>query len=179
MCHIFIHSSVGGLSGCFFLSIAGLSLPWLVTKPLYLHEGTVQRPQEFSCNKDPVLGLTYEVIQSTLTGIHSESNHNSRFLPHQTFSCLFDNTKSFDALMPVYIMFLLPVVISVSKAKHPEQIMKLNLFRILQQGDPRMGVSQQGGFVGCIGKNLEAAGEAVLHLGLVSVIRGSLSLLEE
>ena len=61
MCHIFIHSSVGGLLGCFFLSIAGLSLPWLVTKPLYLHEGTVQRPQEFSCNKDPVLGLTYEV----------------------------------------------------------------------------------------------------------------------
>ena len=40
-------------------------------------------------------------------------------------------------------------------------------------------MSQQGGFVGCIGKNLEAAGEALLHLGLVFVIRGSLSLLEE
>ena len=104
MCHIFIHSSVGGLLGCFFLSIAGLSLPWLVTKPLYLHEGTVQRPQKFSCNKDPVLGLTYEVIQSTLTGIHSDSNHNSRFLPHQTSSCLFDNTRSFHALVPVFIV---------------------------------------------------------------------------
>ena len=30
-----------------------------------------------------------------------------------------------------------------------------------------------------IGKNREAAGEAILHLGLVFVIRGSLSLLEE
>ena len=92
----------------------------------------MQRPQEFSCNKDPVLGLMYEVIQSTLTGIHSDCNHNSQFLPHQTSSCLLDNTRSFHALVSVFIMFLLPVFISVSKAKHPEQVIKLNLFRILQ-----------------------------------------------
>ena len=40
-------------------------------------------------------------------------------------------------------------------------------------------MSQQGGFVGCIGENPEAAGGAILHLGLVFVIRGSLTMLEE
>lgn len=46
-----------------FLPIAGIIPPWLIAKPLYLQEETVQRPQEFSHIKDQMLGLMCKALQ--------------------------------------------------------------------------------------------------------------------
>lgn len=46
-----------------FLSFAWNSLPWLVAKPFYLQEETVQRPQVFSQIKDQMLGLICKAFQ--------------------------------------------------------------------------------------------------------------------
>ena len=149
-----------------FLSIAG-SIPLsLVAQMLYFQE-RLWKSLWNSHIKDQLLGLTCKECQSTLGDYHLAWSRPQIYIPAISKSqCLLDNTRSFPTLLPLFIMFLVPAVTSLSKARNPERVGRLTLFRILQmESTPYLRIrSWQSGFASdFIEKNRDVIGGVIVQ----------------